>query len=183
MDRPTPNRFDDRIEHVISTRARTAGYFTKSDFLEINRWKTPRTAKRVAENGEEYVKTVTQTALSTPSERLRIEILTLLRGMGWRTSSVILHFAHKEPYPILDVRALWSLGIEVGEDKYNFDLWQTYTTFCRDLALRTNKTMRELDRAVAVLEGKSKVTWAQTKGKDGVFCFVAPCLDNKWAAL
>jgi hypothetical protein len=139
---------DARIENVISPRARTAGYFTKSDFLEINRWKTPRTAKRVAENSEEYIKIVTQTALSTPSERLRIEILTLLRGMGWRTSSVILHFAHKEPYPILDFRSLWSLGIEVAEDKYNFDLWQPYTAFCRDLASQAKKTMRELDRGL-----------------------------------
>ena len=34
--------------------------------------------------------------LNEKEERLRIEILTLLDGVGWPTASVILHFYHKE---------------------------------------------------------------------------------------
>ncbi len=61
-------------------------------------------------NPEDFIKDVTHTALITPSERLRIEVLTLLNGVSWPTASVLLHFGYDNLYPILDFRALWSLG-------------------------------------------------------------------------
>jgi hypothetical protein len=91
---------------------------------------------------------VTRTALSTESEQLRVEVLTLLNGVSWPTASVILHFCHREAYPILDFRALWSLGVEANDVRYNFDLWWGYTQACRRLAEETGLSMRELDRAL-----------------------------------
>lgn len=41
--------------------------------------------------------TNTRVALSTPSERLRIEVLTLLDGVGWPTASVLLHLTPQAP--------------------------------------------------------------------------------------
>ena len=61
-------------------------------------------------NAEGFVNAVTATALATPDERLRIEVLTLLDGVDWPTASVVLHFCHADPYPILDYRAIWSLA-------------------------------------------------------------------------
>lgn len=46
-------------------------------------------------------------------ERARIESLTILDGVSWPTVSAILHLFHKDPNPILDYRALWSVGVEV----------------------------------------------------------------------
>ena len=68
---------------------------------------------------------VTRTAPSTSDERFRIEVLMLLRGVDWPTASVILHFAHGERYPILDFRALWSLGFE-NTPRYEIDFWMAW---------------------------------------------------------
>jgi hypothetical protein len=86
-------------------------------------------------------------AFSTFNERLRIEILMLLSGVSWPMASVILHWGHPEPYPILDFRALWSLGIP-QPPVYNFELWQKYTQTCRQLAQQIGVSIRTLDRAL-----------------------------------
>ena len=54
-----------------------------------------------AEKIQKTVEDITRIALSTNSERLRIESLTLLDGVSWPSASVLLHFGHKDPYPIL----------------------------------------------------------------------------------
>jgi len=139
---------DGLIESDIAPRARKRGWLSKPDFLSLARWKSPRSQTRCVSNSEDYIKAVTQTALSTQDERLRVEVLTLLQGVSWPTASVILHFAHKDPYPILDVRALWSVGVETPPSAYTFDFWQQYTKFCRALAVKSKVTMRALDRAL-----------------------------------
>jgi hypothetical protein len=88
---------------------------------------------------------VTRTALATPDDRLRIEVLRLLRGVDWPTASVILHFAHTDRYPILDFRALWSLGAD-DPPAYGYELWAAYTMACRRLADQCRVSMRTLDR-------------------------------------
>jgi len=70
----------------------------------------------------------------------------LLSGVGWPMASVILHWCHADPYPILDFRALWSLGLD-PLPPYDFDLWRAYTGHCRGLAA-AGVTMRDLDRAL-----------------------------------
>ena len=131
---------------VTSSRAR--GYLTKSEFLEIARWKTPRSQTRCSRNDPDFVKEVTRLALApSTSDRLRIESLTLLSGIEWPTASVILHFCHRETYPILDFRALWSLRCPVPT-QYRYPLWSSYTNFTRDLCTRRDITSRMLDRAL-----------------------------------
>lgn len=143
-----PAEYDHEIESVLAPTVRKRGYFTKPEFERICHWKTPRSQPKVASNSAEYIEAVTRTALSTESEQLRIEVLTLLNGVSWPTASVILHFCHREAYPILDVRALWTLGVEASQVTYNFDLWWEYTKVCRALATQTGLSMRELDRAL-----------------------------------
>jgi hypothetical protein len=62
-------------------------------------------------------------------------------------ASVILHWGCHEPYPILDYRALWSLGID-SPPAYNFNFWWAYTQQCRGLAAQAGVSMRTLDRAL-----------------------------------
>ncbi len=62
-------------------------------------------------------------------------------------ASVILHFFHSEPYPILDYRALWSLGID-EPPYYKYDFWWGYVRICRDLAEANAVCMRTLDKAM-----------------------------------
>ena len=136
-----------RIAETIRPMVLDRGYVTKSEFLEVCKWKSPRTGPRCATNDAGYVKDVTALALSTPSERLRIESLTLLAGVSWPTASVFLHWFHEAEYPILDFRALWSLGVKVPK-AYDFRFWSEYTQACRDLAKQRDVSMRDLDRAL-----------------------------------
>ena len=79
----------------IGFEVKSRGYFTKNEFQELCRWKTPRTQGRVATNSETLVKEVTLVALSTAEEELRIKVLLCLDGVSWATGSTILHFAHR----------------------------------------------------------------------------------------
>lgn len=87
-------------------------------------------------------------AKKTRSEQLRIQVWTLLAGVSWPTASVFLHFAFPEKYPILDVRALWSLKIDPPPKQYTFPFWKEYADFCRNLSLETVRDMRTLDKAL-----------------------------------
>jgi hypothetical protein len=137
----------DEIEHEVTQRTQKQGYLAKPDFLFLAKWKSPRSQRRCVANSEDYVREVTRVALSTSSEQLRIEVVSLLDGVGWPTASTILHFCHREPYPILDFRALWSLGYDVVPP-YTFAFWLAYSTYTRTEAERYGLTMRELDKAL-----------------------------------
>jgi len=141
---------DERVIE-IGVCSRSAGHYTRDDFLEVCEWKTRgRPRRHYQRNSEEDVRRVTARALSSPDEKTRIMSLIGahggLRGVLWPTASVLLHLAHKEPYPILDFRALWSLQAE--RSYYTFDFWWDYVQACRALADECGVLMRDLDRAL-----------------------------------
>jgi len=80
-------------------------------------------------------------------ERARIESLTVLDGVGWPTASVILHFFHKDLYPILDYRAQWSVSMDMPI-QYKFGFWWTCVEYCREIASKADVNMRTLDKAL-----------------------------------
>ena len=137
-----------RIEELVGPTVKKTGYYSKEHFLDLCHWKTPRTQPRCTANDEQFICEVTELALKTTSERLRIEVLTLLDGVGWPTASVLLHFGHLEDYPILDFRALWSLSIPEPKGEYRFSFWWDYLLICRTIAKKCGVTMRTLDRAL-----------------------------------
>jgi hypothetical protein len=132
-----------RLRPIILDR----GWMTKDELRTIALWKAPRSAGHVETNSDEYVKEITEFALRATTERARIEILTNLDGVRWPTASVILHFFHRDPYPIMDFRALWSVSLPVPV-QYGFSFWWPYVGFCRELSVRTGLDMRTLDRAL-----------------------------------
>lgn len=138
---------EDRIVNQLGPESRKHGYLDKAAFLELCYWKTRRTQKRCAENSEEFIQATSRIALSTPCEELRIKILLVLNGVSWSTASVILHFGYDNRYPILDYRALWSVGIKMPPS-YNFELWDAYAKFFRDQSHRYGVSPRILDRAL-----------------------------------
>ena len=85
--------------------------------------------------------------MSAKHERIRIGSLLPLAGVGFPTASVILHFCHKDPYPIIDFRALWSLGYD-KPPSYNIQFWQEYVDYTRKLAQQTGLSIGELDKAL-----------------------------------
>ena len=145
--RPVDLVHEARIETVSALEVRARGFFKKVELVEMCRWKTPRSQRHVANNPESFIQAVTQTALSTGDERLRIEVLTLLEGVSCPSASVLLHFGTENLFPILDYRALWSLSVE-APPVYQFELWWEYTLICRQLAKQAGVSMRTLDRAL-----------------------------------
>ena len=76
-----------------------------------------------------------------------MEALISLEGVGVPTGSVLLHFAYPESYPILDVRALQSLG-SLPRSVYPVSFWLDYLDCCRALAAQLGVSMRTLDKAL-----------------------------------
>jgi hypothetical protein len=136
------------IERVIGPRCRAAGYIGQADFLFICKWKSLRQKGRYGRNSASVIEEASGIALGASDERLRIGVLRILEGVGWPTASTLLHFAHPEPYPILDFRALWSLGVEVSPTHYDFATWWDYVTTCRRIAESAGTSIRDLDRAL-----------------------------------
>ena len=110
-------------------------------------WKTPRSRPRCEANDADYVEEVTRAAFGSKNERFKIDALRLLSGVEWPTASVLLHFCDEGRYPILDVRALWSLGIRKAPS-YGFAFWREYTNFLRGVSSDATVSMRTLDRAL-----------------------------------
>ena len=144
------------ITAEVMPQVRTAGHYTRQNFLSICTWKSPRPQRHCDKNTEAFIHAVTQTALTTDCEQLRIEALTLLKGVSFPMASALLHFGCSDPYPILDVRALWSLGLSKPQ-QYSFELWWDYTLYCRKLSADVGISIRVLDQAL----------WQYSKEKQG----------------
>jgi len=143
-------RYNERNEDTalgISALVSRQRSFSREQFLALCRWKSPRILRWCRENTAAEIEEATRVALSTPVDRLRIGVLRCLRGVGWPMASVLLHFGHADRYPILDFRALWSLGFD-RKPGYTFELWWQYVTTCRTIADDANVSMRALDRAL-----------------------------------
>ncbi|MEA2172291.1 MAG: hypothetical protein QOF76_5591 [Solirubrobacteraceae bacterium] len=127
--------------------ARARGHYTRTEFVRVCRWKTPRSAPRIAANGPAAIRRATATALTDPDEALRVAALLSLDGVGFPTASTLLHFAFPEAYPILDVRALETLGY-TGSASYTIPFWLEYVDTCRRLAAKHALSLRTLDKAL-----------------------------------
>lgn len=140
----------ERAVSKAGLRAHKRGCYTRAEFLVICEWKSTRTKKLCSDpsNSDRLVRAVTRIALSTKVEEVKIAALLVLRGVSWPTASVLLHFATSNRYPIIDYRALWSMGYGEPPHTYTFELWRDYTTQCRCLAKEAGVTMRQLDRAL-----------------------------------
>ena len=133
----------------LAEQVRIQGYLKGSELNTLGKWKSPRSAENLKKNAESFVKEVTQFALSTKCDRAAIESLTILNGVGVPTASTILHFFHKQDYPILDFRALWSVSLIDGKEyKYEYAKWSKYAKYCRELAKNAGVCMWDLDCAL-----------------------------------
>ena len=144
------DRYDFGMDHLISSTMQVAvarGHMTRDDLIVVAKWKWKggRTRQLCAQNSEQDVEEITKVSFSTSSQRLRIGALLALRGVQWPMASVILHFAFPTSYPILDVRAMASVG---GSTIYTFEKWEEFSSLCRQCALEHGISMRTLDMAL-----------------------------------
>jgi len=138
---------DESALETIGAAARARGYYLRREFLLACAWKTPRSAPKVALNTEPAVRTATRRALGDPDETVRMQALLSLNGVGVPTASTLLYFAFPALYPILDVRALESLGVK-PRSQYPIAFWLGYLEACRALAAECGVSLRTLDKAL-----------------------------------
>lgn len=110
----------------IGRRVRERGRYTREELIAVCEWKTSRSRRWVARNTDEDVKFVTGEALGSDDERTRMSTLRWLWGVDVPSASAILSFVFPEQYPILDVRALESLGHKTSRTIYPTDFWVDY---------------------------------------------------------
>lgn len=140
---------DDADVERIGQEAGSRGWYTRTQLLTIARWKTRgRSVWRCELNTEADVRAATTRTLATDDERERVDALVTLHGVQLPTASVLLHLARPNLYPIIDFRALWSLGLDKAPAVYTFAFWWAYVQACRALAANAGVSMRRLDRAL-----------------------------------
>lgn len=140
---------DEAVENALKEWFSKHRYLDRGQFIKLGLWKTRRQKKNYEseENDDFTVKEITNFALCTKSEIVRIKSLMILRGVSWPVASVILHFAFPNKYPILDFRVIWSLGWKQPK-YYTFDFWQKYVNKLRQLLKKYKVSLRVLDKAL-----------------------------------
>ena len=138
---------DQHVIDAISPAVRGRGHFQRDEFLDIYRWKTERMARLPERYSDAEIADVTGLAFRQSDEKLRLDLLCALDGVDVPVASVLLHVGLSPEYPIIDYRALWSMGS--GQPSYySFDFWWLYVECCRRLAAAAGVTVRELDKAL-----------------------------------
>ena len=131
----------------LKSEVQRRGYLTKDELHEIARWKSHRRAALTLKNTADFIKEITEMAFTVTDDWTKLLTLTQLHGIGQPTASAILHLFDRKEYPILDIHALWSIGLPwTARTSYSF--WTEYIEFCRDIANRNSVSMRDLDRAL-----------------------------------
>ena len=141
-----PSLDDTRLE-AVGAAVRARGYYARAEFIEVCAWKTPRSRPKVAANLEPVVIATTGRALGASDEAERMAALLELGGVGVPTASTLLYVAFPQDYPILDVRALESLGVK-ARSTYPLSFWLAYLEACRTIARQTGVSLRTLDKAL-----------------------------------
>jgi hypothetical protein len=137
---------ESQLSHLSKVKV-DPGFLTPEQLFEVCKWKSKRRPVLALQNSKSLVKEITSFAFHAKCEESRIGALTLLKGVSFPTASVILHFCVDRTYPILDFRALWSMGVE-QPSFYTADFWVEYVECCRALAKKHGLTVRELDMAL-----------------------------------
>jgi hypothetical protein len=124
-----------------------AGNYTRENLNVIVRWKSTRRAALIDDNTDtEIAKALRFAADIRTSERLAVEILDGLHGVGVPVASAILTTIHPTKYTVIDFRALESLGVSKWDG--SVDYYLGYLRACSELAFKHKVSLRTLDRAL-----------------------------------
>jgi thermostable 8-oxoguanine DNA glycosylase len=121
-----------RLRHVKRT-----GRFSRSEFLEMCRWKSPRSARQCERNNAAAIRRASRQVLTSRDERRRLELLVRLRGVGVPTASAILTLVDPRRYGVIDIR-VWKLLHRIGAVEgrpggagFRFADWQRFLEILR----------------------------------------------------
>jgi hypothetical protein len=139
--------FQDDQDALEAGRRIAGGEYSRANLEKIVRWKTGgRGAVRITRNSDEEIRDALELAIIAKTDRASISVLTGVSGVHVPVASAILTAIKPESYTIIDFRALEALSY-MG-DYHSIEFYLSYLTFCRQLALRQQIDLRQLDRAL-----------------------------------
>ena len=134
--------------------ARARGYLTREELEKVCRWKSARAIHLINRNSVARVRTATRRALTTRSERRRLEALTTLDGVSVAMASAILTLLNPRRYGVIDIR-VWQLLYAVGEVTkksggvgFNFNNWYQFLMKLRYFAKQLGVGARDIERSL-----------------------------------
>ena len=142
-----PRENDAAIESLVP-EVQSLGYLRRSDLLALSFWLVKgRNNHRVLSNASDFVVKATSLSFRSKTERSPIQHLVELQGVGLPMGSAILHWFHRESYPMWNRHARNSVLFEDHAHLREIERWEALVVFCRDVASRSAVDMRTLDRA------------------------------------
>jgi len=141
---------------TVSPRFALTGTLSPYDFFAIVIWKANRTKTKIVRGLASIDRTVEAlmrdvSRASTPADK--VETLLQVPGIGLAMASAILTVCYPDQFTVLDYRAWDTLhSNEVPDLPSHYPSttaeYLQYCTACRDLALRIDLSLRDLDRAL-----------------------------------
>jgi len=125
------------------------GSITKSTFVKLLKWKSPRLLGIVPlDRYNEYNDKIKEAIAAADNEKL--QLLDELYGVGVPVASTILHFIYPNKFPIMDVRVTEAL-VNFGYLDVKARSPNNYFVYQKTLLLivqNTGCSMREIDKAL-----------------------------------
>ena len=134
--------------------ARRRGYLRTSELEKICRWKSPRALGYIRSNSAAAVRAATHAALSTRSERRKLDALLSLSGVSVPMASAVLMLLDPKRYGVIDIRVwevLHRLGTVTSNAKgigFGFNNWYQYLMIIRHFARLLKCKARDIDRTL-----------------------------------
>ena len=137
--------------------AKKRGHLTASELEAVCYWKSPRAIQYVRSNSPTSVRAATRKALTTRSERRRLEALVQLQGVSIPMASAILMLLDPKRYGVIDIR-VWQLLHEVGTVTtnprgvgFNFKNWYQFLVILRHFAKKLGVSARDVERTLFIV--------------------------------
>src|SRR5215467_6446022 len=135
-------------------QARVRGYLTRKELEKVCSWKSARAIHLIKRNSSARVRTATQLALATRSERRRVEALMTLDGVSVPMASAILTLLDPRRYGVLDIRVwqlLYAMGAVTKKPSgvgFDFNNWHQFLMIIRYLAKNLHVDARDIERSL-----------------------------------
>ena len=128
------------------------GSLSRNTIIKILKWKSPRPLRFYNKNEEVYIKNITQLSFKEKNDKLKIHILTALKGVNYPSASAILMFKNPDFFPVLDIR-VWKqlyknnlVSVNPRGIGFTLDQWDSYVKIIRSLSRKYNTTAREIEK-------------------------------------
>lgn len=130
------------------------GYFTRTEFLRICKWKSPRARRFYESNSAHSIRNISMKLFATDYEKRKIELITSLSGVKIPTASAILMLTDPKNYGVIDIR-VWqllylyrSVSTKPTGRNFSFKNWYNYLMKLRYYARKFNVEARKIERTL-----------------------------------